>query len=138
MEDLATQRHRRELEKLAFETETEFKRTLLGRVGVLVPAVINRLSGKAILPVEDGRVLALEALAESMDGSQMAALSSVLTPEQGAVVADLLSYAKQSAAARAERDRRAAGAPGPAKVPPAGNGQGAAVVEVLADGEKPG
>lgn len=107
MEELATQRHKREMEKLAFETETEFRRTIVGKVSLLVPAVVNRLAGKEIMPGDDARTLALEALAESLTPEQAAHVAQGLSAEQSIVLSEILDSAKATAAARGKGPAKA-------------------------------
>jgi len=124
-EELATQRHKREMERERFEVETGFKRTIVEKVSLLAPAVVNRLAGKNLLPTEDTRMLALEALAETLTPAQITAVRSAVSNEQAAVLLDLLDVAKQNAKARASAADAAAGR--------APKGEPAKVVDVEAE-----
>jgi len=77
--------------------------TILGKVMLLAPIVVNKLAGKNVLPAPEASEVALASFMESLSKEQMETFVGTLKPEQQAVIFSMYEKArtlldKQSAA----------------------------------------
>ena len=82
-EDLKSQKHEREL--MSLETENREKRyaDMFEKASLLLPAVVNRVSGKKLLPETVSPMQdMLKGLAESLTPEQLTKIMPTLKPEQ--------------------------------------------------------
>jgi len=90
-EDLMSQRHERELMSLEAENKSKQVQAMFEKANILLPALVNRIAGKKILPEETGPVGdMLKAFAESLDAQQMAHIMKALRPEQQIAIVEFL------------------------------------------------
>ena len=91
--------HRRRLDERKEEMEMGIKEGLFEQLKVAVPIILNRISGKPILPEQDKSFMLMAALLENLRPEQQAFLRDGLDPPQAAVLGEILGeYEKKKAA----------------------------------------
>lgn len=98
-EDLISQRQERELESLQAANKEKRLDEAVDAGKVLLPAIINRLAGKNVLPAANGNDLAIAALLDSVDAEQVSKImdGDIFKPAQLAALMELIqSRAKAS------------------------------------------
>ncbi len=83
MEELQSQKHERDIQTANHLHKQEVQKELLGKVTLLLPSVINKLTGKKVM--KEGaspEAMAIKEFMASLKPQQMEALSSILAPEQ--------------------------------------------------------
>lgn len=86
MQDLQEDRDNREAKALSAKAKAKGIQELIGKLGVLLPAVANRVSGKPIFPVEDSSLMMMvRALFTSMAANpeRLEKLMGMLSAEEG-------------------------------------------------------
>ncbi len=97
----AAQSHDREMELLKAKQSAGDREKVLA----LLPAVVNRVSGKEIFPQSTADSALFENLAGSLTEKQVQQLSSILTPEQWGLVAARLVDVVDKKIAKEEADK---------------------------------
>ncbi len=97
----AAQSHDREMELLKAKQSAGDREKVLA----LLPAVVNRVTGKEIFPQATADTALFENLAGSLTEKQVQQLSSILTPEQWGLVAARLVDAVDKKIAKEEADK---------------------------------
>jgi hypothetical protein len=91
IEDLATEKHRRELETKKEEHSMMLKTAAYEKLALLAPGMINKLSGKKLLPEAASPVeLGIRAFADSLTPQQLEVISQTLHPEQMIALGSIL------------------------------------------------
>ena len=90
--------HRRRLDERKEEMEMGIKEGLFEQLKVAVPIILNRISGKPLLPEQDKSFMLMAALLENLRPEQQAFLRESLDPPQAAVLGEILGeYEKKKA-----------------------------------------
>ena len=91
--------HQRRLNERREEMEMGIKEGLFEQLKVAIPIILNRISGKPILPEQDKSFMLMAALLENLRPEQQAFLRDGLDPPQAAVLGEILGeYEKKKAA----------------------------------------
>jgi hypothetical protein len=91
--------HQRRLNERQQEMEMGIKEGLFEQLKVAIPIILNRISGKPILPEQDKSFMLMAALLENLRPEQQAFLRDGLDPPQAAVLGEILGeYEKKKAA----------------------------------------
>lgn len=98
----AAQSHDREMELLKAKQSAGDREKVLA----LLPAVVNRVTGKEIFPQATADTALFENLAGSLTEKQVQQLSSILTPEQWGLVAARLVDAVDKKVAKEEAEKK--------------------------------
>jgi hypothetical protein len=90
--------HRRRLDERREEMEMGIKEGLFEQLKVAIPIILNRISGKPLLPEQDKSFMLMAALLENLRPEQQAFLRDSLDPPQAAVLGEILGeYEKKKA-----------------------------------------
>ena len=90
--------HRRRLDERREEMEMGIKEGLFEQLKVAIPIILNRISGKPLLPEQDKSFMLMAALLENLRPEQQAFLRESLDPPQAAVLGEILGeYEKKKA-----------------------------------------
>ena len=90
--------HRRRLDERREEMEMGIKEGLFEQLKVAIPIILNRISGKPLLPEQDKSFMLMAALLENLRPDQQAFLRDGLDPPQAAVLGEILGeYEKKKA-----------------------------------------
>lgn len=92
MQDLIEAKDERDVRMIQARAKAKGIEDLVGRLGVLLPAVANKVSGKAIFPVEDTSLMMMtRSLVTSImaDPDRAEKLMALLPPEQGIALMNL-------------------------------------------------
>ena len=81
-EEMMSMQHERELNWAREERKDKAMEGALDKLGVLVPVIANKLTGKKMLPAADPRTLLIERFVGSLDQDQLQKMGSILRPEQ--------------------------------------------------------
>ncbi len=87
IEELQTMKHARELESAKALNHEERMTGLLDTVKLLAPTVINKMTGKELLPTEAAPVV---AFLESLDEEQQGKIAELLSPAQQVALAEMV------------------------------------------------
>jgi len=91
MEDLKSQRHDRELSTIEATNREERYQAMFEKAQLLLPALVNRVSGKKLLPESTTPMEEmLKTLAESFTEAQISAIMPTLKPEQQVVLVQFM------------------------------------------------
>ena len=82
--------HRRRLDERREEMEMGIKEGLFEQLKVAIPIILNRISGKPLLPEQDKSFMLMAALLENLRPEQQAFLRESLDPPQAAVLGEIL------------------------------------------------
>lgn len=85
--------HERELELMDAHRKGEREEMLFQKINTLFPIVLNKLSGKDMMPVEDKNLLA--GLVDTLSESQFNQILSALKPEQQILLLTVIKEMKQ-------------------------------------------
>lgn len=94
LEASMSQQHMRDMEMLQQDASEKRKEQVFGKLMLLLPAVLNKLSGKKVMDGDDPMTLMVRGFAESLTPDQIRSLAEKLTQEQQIVLAQLLQSAK--------------------------------------------
>lgn len=90
-EELLSLKHERDLMSIEAETKAKHMQALFDKGNILLPALVNRISGKKILPEETGPMTdMLKSFAETLDPQQLAYIMKGLRPEQQIAMIEFL------------------------------------------------
>ena len=92
IEDLLSKKHERELTTKKQERDDEMRAQLLDSAKLLLPVVVNKLSGKKLLPEPQSEKEAmLAALISQLQPEQFDGILKILTPAQQLAMVELIS-----------------------------------------------
>lgn len=94
LEDAKTQQHERDVQMLLTSGQEERKNALLKRAETLFPLVLNKLSGKPLIP-EGPEANVMRALANSLTPDQLQAMAPLLTTEQQILLMTILKAMRE-------------------------------------------
>jgi hypothetical protein len=89
LQDTMNDATKRRLAERREEANLAIKEEALSKVSALLPAIVNRISGKQVLPEEDPGIMLLSSLFESMTDEQQNQLMSMLSPAQKMSLAEV-------------------------------------------------
>ena len=90
--------HRRRLDERREEMNMGIREGLFEQLKVAIPIILNRISGKPLLPEQDKSFMLMAALLENLRPDQQAFLRENLDPPQAAVLGEILGeYEKKKA-----------------------------------------
>ncbi len=96
MEDLLSQRHERDLRSMEAENKEKRQQALFETGKLLLPAVVNKISGKKILPEETTPAeMMIRGLAESLTQEQLHKLMPILSPPQQIALVNFMSATQE-------------------------------------------
>lgn len=100
VEDLVTQRHERELMSKREELNADIKNDFARKGMMLLPAVVNRLTGKNVIPGSSPGEIMINDFLETLTEEQLMKIAPILSPEQQVIVFEMLNskIAKEEAA----------------------------------------
>jgi cell division protein FtsB len=90
MEDLQSEKHKRDMEMKDKEAQVRFRTDMMDRVGMLLPIVASKMFKIPLLPAGSKGAPAMRELLGSVTEGQMEKLSSILTQEQQALLANMM------------------------------------------------
>jgi hypothetical protein len=97
VEQLQSFRLERELETAKAEASIKMKGELLDEVKLLAPSIVNRLSGRNLLPEKaDMGLLAVQRFVKSLSQEQIAKMTSEMTNDQQIALAELVQAANKT------------------------------------------
>ncbi len=108
MAELIEAKGERDVKLMAGKAKAQGIQELVGRLGVLLPAAVNRMSGKPIFPVEDSAMMMMvKALFTSMAANpdKLEKLMGLLSPEEGVAFMNLY---EQISEAKKKEDKETA------------------------------
>ncbi len=110
MEDLRSKHHERELATLEFEHSADMKEKALEKGSMLIPAIVNRLSGRKILPesATPAEQMML-SLAESLSAEQIEKLLMTMSADQQVTFCELLEATRKEEKTEVSNNRRLPG-----------------------------
>jgi len=90
IEEVTLAKDERETRKMEVKSRIDTQHAVMDKLMLLAPVVVNKLSGKALLPAKTSpEQMMLDKFLESFTLEQMQALGNVLKPEQMLVVLEL-------------------------------------------------
>lgn len=103
MEEVMTAKDEREVRRMEVKNKLDNQAAIVDKIGLLLPAVVNRISGKNLLPSKTTpEQMMLDKFLESFSLEQMQGLGNVLKPEQMMIVMELY----QAAMSRSEAAKK--------------------------------
>lgn len=95
LESALSEHHRRDMEMLQMSSTEERKDKAVEKALMLLPAVVNRIGGKKLLPEHSSpRDIMLKDLISSLEGDQFERIAGALKPEQQIAFIELLKAFK--------------------------------------------
>jgi len=102
IESLMTEKHRRDMESQQQVFRQKLMADTFDRVKLLLPAVVNRIAGKTVLPERHTpEAMMVRGLVDSMTADQLDSFRSVLKPEQILALTELMQAEAKNQAAEA-------------------------------------
>lgn len=98
LEAAKTEQHERDQQLLLVSGQEERKNELFKKLELLMPIVVNKLSGRDVMPVGKGADI-FQTLADSLQPEQLQQIAPFLTQEQQMLLLTLLKSAREKSAA---------------------------------------
>jgi hypothetical protein len=93
IQELMNDKEERDVRLMTARAKARGMENLVGKLGILLPAAVNKISGKPIFPVQDSSVMMmLRGLVTSLaaDEEKLKALAQILNPEQSVAFMNIL------------------------------------------------
>lgn len=94
LEAALTQQHERDILLLTTTATEERKDKMFEKLSLLLPAVLQKLTGHKIIPGDDPHILMIKELVNSFTPTQLGQLTQTLSPEQQIVMVQLIKSVK--------------------------------------------
>lgn len=102
VENLSSLKHERDLAARQADAKLEAMKEVGAKVAMLLPSIVNRISGKKMLPETTTPIeVMLEELMDGMSADQLGALQGILKPEQQIVIFEFIQKVKEKREAAA-------------------------------------
>jgi hypothetical protein len=95
LEEAKSDQHTRDMELLTTEASETRKNQMFEKLALMVPVLINKLSGQKVFNTEDPTAMMLKSFTESITQEQFTKIQSSLKPEQLIILMQIMNNAKQ-------------------------------------------